>query len=400
MAGDDEILYKLWLSILCGHDPSITNKLVGRFGSAREIFMSDAAYRKAVASLSLSRTLRANRSLEKAKQLLEYCNQNGIHIFAIGEKGYPKRLAEVDSPPQILYARGELPDIDGLVCISIVGSRECSEYGRKFAARLASDLAASGVIVISGMAKGIDAAAHTGALNAGNVTVAALAGGADVIYPVVNAPLYEHIIRNGAVVSERPPGTRGRGSFYRERNRIIVGMSNGVVIVEGKNSSGTKLSARWAIDCNRDIFAVPGKPDDYTSELPNSLIKDSAKLITSAEDILSEYISVYPEELKAGLDLKSAGRRYTGRVGKTATTIRDDRLPAEKARPPKPDLAGFNERQRIILEYLYNNNEAVHIDEIARACEIETTELSFIIIQLLMERVIKEHPGEYYSIEQ
>lgn len=395
---DEELLYKLWLNILCGHNPGMIYRCIERYGSAREIFESERLYKEMVSGFRLSRRLRVNRSLDKAKQLLEHCGQNGIKVISIDDERYPRRLAEVDPPPQILYVRGELEDLNDLVCISIVGSRDCTDHGRTFAARLAKDLAASGIVVVSGMAMGIDAAAHTGALEAGNVTVAVLAGGVDVIYPKVNASLYSHIIKNGAVVSERPPGTTGRAEFYKERNRIIVGLSNGVVIAEGKNSSGTKLSARWAIECNRDLFAVPGKPDDRASELPNNLIKDSAKLITSAEDILEEYISVYPEALKAGIDLISGERRFSGaEPGSTAEG--KGRLPAEKKRPPKPDFDKFNDKQRIILEYLYNNNEAVHIDEISRACGIAPTELSFMIIQLLMERVIKEHPGEYYSVE-
>lgn len=397
MSGEDEMRYKLWLNILCGHNPAVIDRCIKRFGSAREIYESDKLYKNMLSGFGMSQRLRASRSLDKAKQLLDYCEESGIDIIAIDDDRYPKRLAEICPPPQILYVRGELPDIDNLVCISIVGARECSEYGRDFAARLAHDLAASGIVVISGMALGIDAAAHTGALNAGSVTVAALAGGVDVIYPSGNAPLYKSIIGNGAVVSERPPGMRGRGSFYKERNRIIVGMSNGVVIVEGKNSSGTRLSAKWAIESNRDVFAVPGKPDDIRSELPNDLIKESAKLITSAEDIIGEYISVYPEELSAGLKLINTDRsRSAPGIGNTIK--RSDRLPAEKTRPPKPDFEKFDDKQRIILEYLYNNNEAVHIDEISRECGVDTTELSFIIIQLLMERVIKEHPGEYYSV--
>lgn len=399
MEYEDELIYKLWLSLLCGHNPKIVNKCVTRLGSAEEIYNSDGKYKELRSLFSLSRRLQMSRSLSAARSLAEYCADSGISIIPIDSKRYPKKLAEVSYPPQILYVKGDMPDIDNLVCVTIVGSRDCSDYGRAFANELAYDLTSSGILVVSGMAIGADSAAHIGALDAGGVTAAVLAGGVDVIYPKANAEIYSRIIENGAVISERPPGMVGRGEFYRERNRILVGLSNGVVIIEGSEKSGTKLTANWAAMSNRDIFAVPGKPGDAGAELPNKLIKDSAKLVTSAEDIIEEYISVYPVELKNGIDLtdtekrkKHSARRNNGYAANAEKHGKDGRQKS------KPDFGKFDDKQRIILEYLYNNNDAVHIDDIARECGIDTTELSFLIIQLLMERAVEEHPGEYYSI--
>ena len=394
MEYNDEILYKLWLNILCGHNPSIVNKCIKSFGSAEDIFKSDTLFEKMLSSLKFSLKLKAKRSLDSARQLLNHCEENGIKIIAFGDKLYPKRLSQIFSPPQILYVKGEMPDFDRLVCISVVGSRNCSEYSRDFSYRLARDLTKSGILVISGMARGIDSSAHNGALDAGGITSAVLAGGVDVVYPKSNKALYDDIIECGAVISERPPGTVGRANFYKERNRIIVGLSNGVIIVEGEAKSGTKLTADWAISSNRDLFAVPGKPDDKGAELPNRLIKDSARLITSAEDVVGEYISVYPTELKHGIALIDENRERKSSSKRRTTYNTMDIIP----KADKPSFDSFDGKQRIILQYLYKTNTTVHIDEISRDCDIDITELSFLIIQLLMAGVIKEHPGEYYSI--
>lgn len=388
---NEELLYKLWLNIQCGHEPRLIDKCITKFGSAENIYNYSASTKEKFLSAGTGKVLRASRSLDCARELLSYCDENGIDIISKDDERYPKRLSEIYAAPQILYVRGEMPDIDNLICITVVGSRKCSDYGKKFANKLAYDLASSGIVVVSGMADGVDAAAHTGALNAGSITIAALAGGVDVVYPKSNLPLYNNIINSGAVISERPPQTVGRGSFYRERNRILVGLSNGVVIIEGELKSGTKLTATWANESNRDLFAVPGKPDDVGSALPNSLIKDSAKLITSAEDIVSEYLEVYAKELSCGIALADADKKDV--VNKTAKVSAVE-LPKEKV----PDFEKYQGNRRIILEYLYKNKEGVHIDEISRECDIASWELSVEIINLMMDRLIKELPGEYYTL--
>lgn len=390
MEYSEELLYKLWLNIICDHDPRLIERCLARYDSAEEVYNAGASYKDLISGFKMARILKAPRSLSLAIELFEDCMENGITIIPFGDERYPKRLAEIYAPPQILYVKGELPDIDNLVCVTIVGARDCSDYGRTFANELAYDLTNSGIVVISGMANGIDSSAHMGALNAGGVTVAALAGGVDVVYPRGNSVLYGHIIKNGAVISERPPGTIGRGSFYKERNRILVGLSNGVVIVEGRIKSGTNLTANWASNEDRDLFAVPGRPDDVSSELPNNLIKENAKLITSAEDIVMEYQSVYPKELKRGIKLVDKDRNLSG--GNVASR-KGERL-------PKPDFKNFEGNQRTVLEYLYNQGEEVHIDQIARECGISASEMGGLIIQLLMVRAVMEHPGEYYSLNR
>ncbi len=393
---NEDILCRLWLNILCGHNPSTVNKIIKNLGSADEIYNSDEKYKKAVASLSLTIRLKARRSLDKAIELYEYCEREGIRILSIDDKKYPDGLKEVYAPPQILYVKGQDINFNNLICISIVGSRSCSENGKKFVSKLSYDLAKAGVLIVSGMALGADASAHRGALNAGNMTVAVLAGGVDLVYPKENTNLYKKILSYGAVISERPPGTMGKREYYRERNRIITGLSKGVVITEGELKSGTKLTADWAINSNRDLYAVPKAPLEKGSELPNALIKNSAKLITSAEDILEEYISVYPKELKYGIELidEERGSQKEEITENKSDFNRLENLP----KAPKPSFDSFDDNQRKVLQYLYEKETEIHIDEISRDLSIDVTELSFIIIQLLMAGMIKEHPGENYSL--
>lgn len=392
---DNDLLYKLWLAIVCKHNPELINKSIEKYGDAKTIY--ELRKTSAMPSVMLNRIYSASRSLEYAQHLANHCKDNNIDIITIDDERYPKRLAQMYCPPQILYVKGTMPDIDNLVCVTIVGSRDCSDYSRNFSGTLARNLAESGILVISGMALGIDAAAHSGALGAGHITLAVLAGGVDVVYPKANRNLYGQILERGAIISEQPPGTIGKRNFYSQRNRILVGLSNGVVITEGKEKSGTKITANWAIEANRDVFAVPGKPWDKGAELPNKLIKDSAKLITCAEDVIEEYISVYPIELENGMQLVDHSKIPNHKENSGIQKLKAEGRVVEKSKPERPSLDGFTDKQRIILEYLYNTNGMVHIDDISRECNIDITELSFLTIQLLMERAIKEYPGEYYE---
>jgi DNA protecting protein DprA len=209
----------------------------------------------------------------------------GMRIVALPEPDYPPLLKHIDTPPPILYMKGDA-SLAARKCVAIVGSRSASGAGRQFAAALARDLGAAGVTVVSGLARGIDTAAHEAALTGG--TIAVVAGGVDMIYPPENAALHAELCERGLIVSECPLGYSPRGQDFPRRNRIISGLSLGVVVVEAARQSGSLITARLALEQNRDVFAVPGHPLDPRASGTNNLIRSGARLITCADDVLSE----------------------------------------------------------------------------------------------------------------
>lgn len=223
--------------------------------------------------------------MQESVIMSEQSEKKGIRIVPIDDQEYPEFLRYIHDPPLVLYVKGKIPS--GL-CMAVVGSRKASGYGTDTAFRLSSDLAKEGIIVVSGMARGIDTAAHTGALHAEGQTIAVLGCGPDIAYPPENRGLMERIANHGAVISEYPPGVVPQTYHFPVRNRIISGISMGVLVVEASHKSGSLITAQAALDQGRDVFAVPGNINHYNSMGTNKLIKEGAKLVLNAEDILEE----------------------------------------------------------------------------------------------------------------
>jgi DNA processing protein len=217
-----------------------------------------------------------------------YLDKYGVRMIHITDKDYPACLKEIHNPPAILYVKGELKPGDANA-VAIVGSRECSEYGETVARKLAGEIADAGITIISGLALGIDAIAHGEAVARGSRTIAVLANGLDMIYPQKNRELAERILQNGAILSEQPIGERPLRQYFPARNRIISGLSKGVLIIEGSDKSGTLHTANFAVEQNREVYAVPGNIDNPLAYLPNDLIKRGAKVVTESSDILEDY---------------------------------------------------------------------------------------------------------------
>jgi DNA processing protein len=226
------------------------------------------------------------RDSDALKREIELINDNGFKVISLSDAAYPPLLREIANPPLVLYVRGDVSILSEF-SLGVIGSRECSSYGINCACELSRKLARCGVVVVSGLARGIDTAAHTGAL-AGR-TVAVLGSGLLNIYPRENKPLCDDIALKGAVVSEFPLNTAPDRDNFPRRNRIISGLSKGVVVVEAAMRSGALITARLAMEQNREVFAVPGRMNSHTSEGTNQLIKDGAKLVDSVEDILLEF---------------------------------------------------------------------------------------------------------------
>ena len=277
-----------------GVDTARLLALVRSFGSPQDLYEAEEADILATGILSPERTAKFVESIRKNRRLpemlQEQCERLHISVVTVVSSAYPERLKRILRPPAVLYVKGTLPDCR--YSIGMAGSRLADAYGKKAAACFGRALAEAGVIIVSGGAKGIDTASHEGALQGGGKTVAVLGCGPDIVYPPENHRLFEKIEANGALVSEYPPGTRPDRFRFPERNRIISGICQGVVLVQAAKRSGALITAEFAMDEGREVFCVPGNIFTDKSAGPHRLIKAGARLADSPQDILEE---VFPE---------------------------------------------------------------------------------------------------------
>ena len=331
--------------------------LLNRFGAA-----SEAIARAGISDVVQPRV---------AEQEYAAATKAGLTYLPYISANYPKPLAALDDGPALLVVKGKVETL-AQPLIAIVEARNATVNGRKFAKVLAADLAKAGLGVISVMARGIDGAAHEGALGAGT-TVAVLAGGTDVVYPPEHRDLYERIASQGAVVSEMPPGTEPIASLFPRRNRIISGASIGVVVVEATPRSGSLITARFAAEQGRDVFAVPGSPLDPRAHGPNSLIREGATLIQSADDIISELQSliVKPDNF-------------------SARSARPSQAPENTAENYPHDL-----HQKIIAAL---GATPAPVDELIRQCQVSPAVLATVLMELELAGRLERLPGNRVAL--
>jgi DNA processing protein len=295
----------LRLSLVSGVGPRLRKALLDEFGTAGGVFAAAPADVRRVPGIGaeLARRIFAARDEIDVQAQIELCAAHGIRILSDHDDDYPRALREIHDPPAILFVRGTILPQDALA-VAMVGSRHATHYGIAQAERLAGSLARAGLTITSGLARGIDAAAHRGALAAGGRTIAVLGSGLLNIYPPEHAELAEQVVAAGAVVSEVPPPSPPVAGAFPQRNRIITGISLGVLVVEASTHSGALISARHAMEQGRDVFAVPGPIDSRMSRGCHRLIRDGAKLVETAEDVLEELGPlVAPAQSAAGLEV-------------------------------------------------------------------------------------------------
>ena len=302
-----------------------------------------------------------------ARRELDAVARLGARMIAACEADFPSGLAALDAPPPLITVRGRT-EMLGREMIAVVGARNASALGRKFAGQLAGDLGRAGLVVVSGLARGIDTAAHEGALPAG--TVAVLAGGVDDIYPSENAGLYERIAQEGIIVSEMAVGQRPQAMHFPRRNRIISGLSRGVVVVEAAEGSGSLITANFALEQGREVFAVPGSPLDPRAKGANRLIREGAMLTESAEDILD----VLSPQL---------GRAF-----------REPEMPRLGAN--NDDDAGGDQVRRQLQELL--GPSPVEVDELVRQCRASVSAVLTVLLELELAGRLTRHAGNRVSL--
>jgi DNA processing protein len=340
--------------------------------------------------------------LDEAERELEAAAKCGAALAALGEADYPSLLAQIDAPPPLVYVKG-VAGLWGRPVVAIVGSRNASALGRRFAHGLSADLGAAGFVVVSGLARGIDTAAHEGALASGApaVTAAVTAGGVDVIYPPENARLHERIVSTGTILSESPPGFHARAQDFPRRNRLISGMSLGVIVVEAAERSGSLITARFALEQNRQVFAVPGHPLDPRSEGANGLLRQGARIVTGARDVIDELTPMMaPPGCSAFAPGAESGR---GASDRSAQGRLDLGLPRAQAAArasvgvaPPPAESEVRSHMDQVLEAL--GAAPASVDEVIRVTGLGAAAVNVALFELELAGRLQRHPGQLVSL--
>ena len=366
------------LNMTPGVGPRAATKLLERFGSADAVFH---ARRPELESMRLKPetidSIIKNEFHEKAAREFDLVKQIGGDVLILDDGSYPALLREIDDPPPVLYVKGDWQACFDLPAVGIVGSRMCSTYGENASEMLARDLASRGICVVSGLARGIDSAAHRGAIRGKGKTVAVMGTGIDAVYPKENTGLVREILESGgAVVSQFPLGTPPLKDNFPYRNRIISGLSLGVLIIEASERSGSLITARLAMEQNREVMAVPGNITSGNSFGTNYLIKSGAKLVQQWQDVVAEL----PSEILAAI---------------LPPKIEEEK--AENAtRQPELIPADMTENERKIWELL-TPDDSTHIDVLLETSGLSFGDLNAVLVGLDIRDLIRVLPGKHYA---
>ncbi|MGL5677273.1 MAG: DNA-processing protein DprA [Cellulosilyticaceae bacterium] len=349
----------------------LTKSLIECFQTSEALYSAtEKDYKKCGISEEWAHKIEVSKEdLDKSEQLMEKCEKEGIQLITWEESEYPIRLKEINDYPAVLFLKGEAEVLQRPM-VAVVGSRKCSEYGYEVAKKIGEELAAYGIGVISGMATGIDEAAHQGAVRAGK-TIAVLGTGVDVCYPARNRRLYETIQQKGCVLSEFMPGDQGLPYHFPLRNRIISGMSLGTVVVEAKEKSGSLITAHLALEQNREVFAIPGNIFSLFSKGTNKLIQAGAKLVMTTEDILEEISHLFPVDLQ---------------------TMKDNLNNNQSVLLDKVEIIVYD-----CLSWQPSQIEKIYSDANARAIGLTAQALEMILLKLEMKGLVKRLPARRYS---
>lgn len=360
---------KYWLAINTIPDlgPVTIKKLVDHFGSIDKVWQAEPQAFSQIEGLNrkaLNSFLNNRNNVNPEAELEKIA---GINVVTLEDETYPELLKHIYDPPPVLYFKGELARPDEKT-LAIVGTRKASRYGLEFAKKLASDLAGYGIMIVSGLAAGIDTAAHQGALEASGKTLAVFGCGVDYIFPSDNRELASKIEKSGALVSEFPLGTKTERSHFPRRNRIISGLSLGVIVVEGHYDSGAMITAKQALDQGREVFAVPGNVELEQSKGPHWLIKQGAKLVESVEDVLEE------------LNIK--------KMPNAECRMTNEGVPA----------AQLSDEEKRVVAIL--SKEPKMIDKIAQETGFSAPQTASILMVLEVKNIVQQYPGQSYIIRR
>lgn len=384
--------YWLWLTQLRGLSNQTRLALLRHFGSPENVFYADAGEILLTEGITRDQAaLLENHDLSAADKILADCQRLDIRLLTFQDAAYPGRLKNIYDPPCLLYVKGRLPAFDEELAVAVVGTRDCTPYGIACAEKLGYGLTCGGAVVVSGLAKGIDAAASRGALRAGGVTVGVVGNGLDVHYPYESRYLYEDVAAAGALLSEYPPGAEPARSHFPARNRILSGLSAAALVVEAPERSGALITAGTAMEQGREVFAVPGPIDAPASAGCNRLIQDGAGLVMDAWDILENYTEQFPDKLRG-----DRAREVPQVLGYQA------RQRTEEARPVPPSVSlsrndlGLTDDQIALLRVL-DDQEPALVDDLIEQTGIPTRRVLSAMTLLEIENLVLQHSGKRYT---
>ena len=393
------LLYWLWFHLLTGLTVSQKRALLEYFHDPEQLYRAtESAYRTAVQLPEEGYTALSDKELKNARALAAECSQKRIGIVTIGDSGYPARLRQIPDAPLVLYYRGRLPNWEAYPAIGIVGTRKASGYGLQIAEKMGAQIAACGGMVVSGAADGIDSAAMKQALLQGEPVVGVLGFGADVVYPASSRKLFAQLEEKGCLISEYPPGTPGYKWNFPQRNRLISGISHGVLVVEAPERSGALITARHAMEQGREVFVVPGNINSDTSAGSNNLLREGATAVFEGYDILREYASRFPGQIR-----KAEPKEIT------QIPEKEEKIPTKPAKKPidnrevtqysvlNSGASTLTEEEKTLLSHLTPKIEGV--DEVIARSGMETAKALSVLTKLSLKGMVKHHPGKCISLK-
>jgi DNA processing protein len=362
-----DLPYWLALNSLPDIGPVIAGRLLAVFGSPENIFHMAGSELRQVEGVGKSRinSITAFNQWDTIRKEIDSAGKKGVQILSLQDPAYPEGLRRIPGAPVVLYVKGGFTDADKYA-IAMVGSRTSSEYGMQVAEKMSHRLASSGLTVVSGMARGIDTASHKGALRAGGRTIAVLGSGIDVPYPASNRDLMRSIESSGAVISEFPFGTPPNKENFPRRNRVISALSFGTVVVEAALDSGSLITVGYALEQGKEVFAVPGNVTSGNSRGTNGLIKNGAKLVENAEEIIDEL----RPQLKG--------------------VLREDHVKSARSLPE------MTKEERDLISYL--NTDPSHIDKIIRDVNMTTGKALSLLLSLELKGIVRQTQGKHFSL--
>ena len=364
----DKRNYNLWLYCISGIGTAKINHMLGVFGSAERTFNATSRELAQIEGLTNEniKNILDKQSDEALLACSQWIKERNVTFVSRFCAGYPQALREIAAPPFGLFVKGAMPD-DDTPRVAIVGSRRCTEYGRSVSHKLASELAAAGVVVVSGFARGIDSIAHKAALQAGGETIGVMGCGIDICYPAENKQLMSDITNGGCLISAYLPSTKPLPAYFPARNRIISGLCKAIIVVEASQRSGTLITVSHALEQGREVFAVPGSILSNLSEGTNLLIKEGAAVATSAEDVISTL----------GIRPKNADKQE------------------QAQRKHEQEKQGLEGHEAAVLRCIESAQPAM-FDHIANTTELATSEVNYALVMLEMKGFVEKLPGLRY----